>query len=263
MKKHYLKAFFWASIIYILVLLAFFNITIKQKNHKKPIPIKLSLFQYPKKPTKQPYKHPIKKITKKIIKKTIKKKAYQKKPSKKKPIKKKTKSLKKVIKSKTLKKVVKKSLDINKTKVVVLKKVKPKKAKKHLIPSLAQIGKQTNSLPQLKIDKKLLKLYGDSIFLMTKQQIKYLNNNLNTIGLITQKYLEYPYLAAKLGIKGESILEFFLFPNGDISTIKLLKSSGYEILDENSIDTVKEAYKEYPRPKNKTKIRLLVRYIFN
>jgi TonB family protein len=64
-----------------------------------------------------------------------------------------------------------------------------------------------------------------------------------------------------MGMQGETILEFDLYPNGDISAIKRLRSSGYALLDDNAVETVEVAYKEYPNPKEMTRIRLLVKYI--
>lgn len=57
-----------------------------------------------------------------------------------------------------------------------------------------------------------------------------------------------------------NIVEFFLHPNGDISDLKLINSSGYSSLDKNSIETIEIAYKDYPRPNEKTKIKIYVYY---
>ncbi len=109
-------------------------------------------------------------------------------------------------------------------------------------------------------NKEIKDLYGENYKELTQKQIAFLADNLSLIGLITQKYLEYPYLAARQKLDGTSVIEFFLYPNGDISEIKLIKSSGYDILDSNSIETVEVAYKDYPRPEEKTRIRITVHY---
>lgn len=130
------------------------------------------------------------------------------------------------------------------------------------IPSFSQINALFRSPNKTKgMSKELKNLYGDSIRDLSKEELKYLDENLNRIGIITQKYLEFPTLAGSLGMHGETILEFYLYPNGDISPIKRLKGSGYTLLDDNAVETVEVAYKEYPHPKVKTKIRLLVKYI--
>lgn len=131
-----------------------------------------------------------------------------------------------------------------------------------VVPSFSEINalfKKPSHTHQM--NKELKNLYGDSIEELTDEELEYLDENLNRIGFITQKYLEFPTLAGNLGMHGETILEFYLYPNGDISEIKLLKGSGYTLLDENAIETVEVAYKEYPHPGTKTKIRLLVKYI--
>ena len=70
----------------------------------------------------------------------------------------------------------------------------------------------------------------------------------------------YPEAAGRLNMQGRSVVEFWLHPNGDISELRLLDSSGYRALDKNSIETIEIAYKDYPRPSQKTKIRIYVHY---
>jgi len=251
--NRYIKAFFLALVIYIVIVLVFLSFRLPQPKEKKYIPIQLSQFLLPKpkKISKPLAKKIIKRKTKtNIIKKTKPKKRFIKTP---KPKPKKIKTTKSIKKTKRIK------TENNQT-IPKLPKLKKQK-KPPSLPSIMQIDKNFKIKQQKTYSKKLRSLYGDQIYTLDPKEIKYLEKNLEDIGLITQKYLEYPYLAAKLGMKGESILEFYLYPNGNISKIKLLKSSGYEILDNNSIDTVKEAYKEYPKPSVKTKIRLLVKYI--
>ncbi|MEY4503730.1 MAG: hypothetical protein RL154_18, partial [Pseudomonadota bacterium] len=104
------------------------------------------------------------------------------------------------------------------------------------------------------------KLYGKEFDQMTPEQQKFIQDNLSGIGRITQQYLRYPELAGKMNISGQNVVEFMLYPNGDIKDLKLYGSSGYEVLDGNSLQTVKIAYKDYPRPTQPTKIRIFVKY---
>ncbi len=103
-------------------------------------------------------------------------------------------------------------------------------------------------------------LYGKEFDQMTPAQQKFIQDNLSGIGRITQQYLRYPELAGRANISGQNVVEFMLMPNGDITDLKLMRGSGYEILDDNSIKTIKLAYKDYPRPSTPTKIRIFVRY---
>lgn len=107
---------------------------------------------------------------------------------------------------------------------------------------------------------RIKKLYGEEFERMGKEEQKFIKDNLGSIGKITEKYLRYPDVSAKLRQQGASVVEFFLHPNGDITDLKLLTTSGYKALDKNSIETIELAYKDYPRPSAKTKIRIYVEY---
>lgn len=54
-----------------------------------------------------------------------------------------------------------------------------------------------------------------------------------------QKSIEYPYLARKRNIEGELLLEVVVEANGRLSDFRILKTSGYKILDENTLDSIK------------------------
>ena len=88
----------------------------------------------------------------------------------------------------------------------------------------------------------------------------FLQRNLKNIGQVTEKYLKYPYIAKRTSQEGMNIVEFILHPNGDISKLKLSSSSGFTSLDKNTIYTIKIAYKDYPRPKTDTKVKIYVYY---
>ncbi|MGP1579759.1 MAG: TonB family protein [Wolinella sp.] len=103
-------------------------------------------------------------------------------------------------------------------------------------------------------------LYGDEFFTLSEQEQEFVEEHLRQIGQITQRYLKYPQIAGELGEEGINALEFYLHPNGDISDLRLIHSTGYTILDKNSLATIKIAYKDYPRPKSTTKIRIKVHY---
>jgi protein TonB len=117
------------------------------------------------------------------------------------------------------------------------------------------------------IDKEILnelsRLYGEEYKSFTKVQKAYLEKNLNTFQVITQKVLNrlgYPKLAAKLRIGGVNIVEFMFHPDGSISNLKITNSSGYEIFDKYSLELIEIAYKDYPRPSTSTKMKFNVNY---
>ena len=212
---------------------------------------------------------------KKIIKKTAKKEIKKVKQKPKKPIK------KKELKKKDFKKVVKKEIKPQKKREVKKKLLKPKTEakpleKKEAIPNYTKLNPtkfQKNNLekilanppkeePELidELTKSYIKLYGDEYKSFTKVQKVYLKRNLKNIGMITQKYLKYPRIAVRTRQSGTNVIEFILHPNGDITKPIITSSSGYESLDENTIKTIEIAYKDYPRPKEPTKIRIYVNY---
>ncbi|WP_236033200.1 energy transducer TonB [Helicobacter turcicus] len=103
-------------------------------------------------------------------------------------------------------------------------------------------------------------LYGAEFGSLSPNAQKFIKSNLDKIGKITQRYLKYPAIAGKIGQEGDNIVEFYLYPNGDITDLKLLHSSSYTLLDDNSLHTIRIAYKDYPYPSEKTKIRIRVMY---
>ncbi|MCT7547037.1 TonB family protein [Aliarcobacter butzleri] len=109
----------------------------------------------------------------------------------------------------------------------------------------------------------LEKLYGEEYKNFTKIQKAYLEKNLNNFQVITQRVLDrmgYPELAAKQKIGGINTVEFIFYPNGDISDLRIINSSGYSVLDKHSIELIEIAYKDYPKPTEPIKIRFRVFY---
>lgn len=104
------------------------------------------------------------------------------------------------------------------------------------------------------------KFYGAEFGEFGLEEQEYILNNLANIGRITQRYLRYPPNAGMLAQSGGNVVEFYLHPNGDISDLKIIKQSGFILLDRNSIKTIEIAYKDYPHPKTKTLIRFFINY---
>ena len=252
--KIWQKALLYSVIIYLITLLIIYENSDIYIKKPKYTPIDLKLFN----PTTSIKKQPIVKKTKKVIKSNIKQKITRKPKIIKKPkitkITKKTKQIQK-IKQQGDKPIQK---ETNTTKKIVKKEL--------VMPSLDELNslilnQQNIQKQKSTLTKDILDLYGKSINTLSPTSKEFLKNNLNTIRAITQSYLEFPQLAGELGLSGDTIVEFYLYPNGDISQIKLVKSSNYSMLDDNSIDTIQEAYKDYPHPKEKTLIRIIVKYI--
>ncbi|VDH01853.1 Ferric siderophore transport system, periplasmic binding protein TonB [Helicobacter pametensis] len=108
--------------------------------------------------------------------------------------------------------------------------------------------------------KNISEFYGAEFGQLGMEEQEYILNNLAYIGRITQSYLRYPPNAGMLAQSGGNVVEFYLHPNGDISDLKIIKKSGFILLDRNSIKTIEIAYKDYPHPKTKTLIRFYINY---
>ena len=109
----------------------------------------------------------------------------------------------------------------------------------------------------------LQKLYGEEYDKFTKVQKAYLEKNLTNFQTITQRVLNrlgYPPLAAKLRIGGVNVIEFMFHPDGSITGLKVIDSSGYAVLDDYSVELIEIAYKDYPKPQTATKLRFNVQY---
>jgi periplasmic protein TonB len=106
-------------------------------------------------------------------------------------------------------------------------------------------------------------LYGEEFNTYSETQKKFIKNNLGTIHSITQRTLTrngYPDVAVRTRQQGTNIVSFYLHPNGDISDLKLKRHIGHQALDQNTLDVIRTAYKEYPLPNKKTKIIFYVKY---
>lgn len=65
------------------------------------------------------------------------------------------------------------------------------------------------------------------------------------------KHKKYPQSAQRMRKHGNCLIAFLLHKNGVISNLKLLSSSGHEILDESALETVRKASKEFPKDLDK------------
>jgi len=157
------------------------------------------------------------------------------------------------------KKVKRRKVSFSKTssqKVVYSKKRSKKSLAKKLLADLRNITNFDNIISSYGA-------YGGEFEHFTKTQKKFIQKNLNRIQSITQRTLTrrgYPDVSVRTLQQGTNIVSFYLYPNGDISNLRLNKHLGYELLDKNTLKTIRIAYKNYPRPKQKTKIKFYVEY---
>ncbi len=106
-------------------------------------------------------------------------------------------------------------------------------------------------------------LYGREFDTFSPSQKKFIKHNLGAIHRITQRTLirnGYPEVAVRTGQQGTNVVSFYLHPNGDISNLRLKTKIGYAALDQNTLEVIRIAYKDYPLPNQKTKIVFYVQY---
>jgi len=106
-------------------------------------------------------------------------------------------------------------------------------------------------------------LYGREFDTFSSSQKKFIKHNLGAIHRITQRTLirnGYPEVAVRTRQQGTNVVSFYLHPNGDISNLRLKTKIGYTALDQNTLEVIRIAYKDYPLPNQKTKIVFYVQY---
>lgn len=184
----------------------------------------------------------------------------------------KKKIVKKEIKKKPAKKVIKKK--VVKKKRVAKKRTKPRKARRSKDPLANMLmGSGTSMHPKKRSrpssnagaygEQMIKKLYGPEFNTYSPTQKKFIRKNLSTIHRITQNTLTrngYPSIAVRTNQQGTNVVSFYLHPNGDISGLKLKTPIGYAALDQNTLEVIRIAYKDYPLPNKKTRIVFYITY---
>lgn len=89
----------------------------------------------------------------------------------------------------------------------------------------------------------------------------YLKEHFNYIRDLIARNLAYPSAARKMGWKGQMIVSFVICEGGRVEHIRIMKSSGYRILDENAVNTIKRI-QPFPKPPVKAEIVIPIAYEF-
>lgn len=141
---------------------------------------------------------------------------------------------------------------------------KPRNDYEALLPSnVTDLPGQLNAGYQDYVDDKIQE--GDRIDINTTEYryIGYFTNMRKAIELVWN----YPLEASRKGMQGEVGLEFAINKDGRASGIKVIKSSGYVILDKAIVDAIKLASPFSPLPEGFGKNRIVVtgsfRYILH
>jgi outer membrane biosynthesis protein TonB len=105
--------------------------------------------------------------------------------------------------------------------------------------------------------------YGETFGELSPGEQKYILDNQEIMRRITQEVLNRVgrvNIPNDLRVNSFNIVEFDLYPNGDISEIRFIEKSNFYILDDTTKETIQYAYSKYPRPEQKTRIRYKVGY---
>jgi len=246
----------------------------KQTVASKPTPSSQSTAPTPKTPPtpKKPITAPTpkKEIEQKTKDKQVIKKEVIHIPSKDRTIKKVQKTKKKTMEQpkQNIKKVVKEEIKKLKPKKIV-HKLKPKKRIKTKPKQIASKSSRARPKSHRRVYPKgpnsrmINSLYGSSYSRMSSAQRRFIDRYLRQIIIISQRTLNelgYPREAIALGQQGVNIVEFWLYPNGDIRGLRLKRRLRSESLNRQTIEVIKTAYMYYPRPPVKTKIIIYVGY---
>lgn len=112
-----------------------------------------------------------------------------------------------------------------------------------------------------KIADSIKRHYGDEFFDLSEEEQTYILDNLKTIRKINE-VVGTRLLRSKsedaIDPSDSNIVEFYLYPDGSISDLYLYEDRSDNLLDELTLDTIKLAHKNYPKPKTKTLIRIRV-----
>jgi len=88
---------------------------------------------------------------------------------------------------------------------------------------------------------------------------KYLEENFSYIKDIIQRNITYPRKARRKGWVGAVTVSFIILESGRVENIKILKSSGHELLDGNVMETIK-AIGSFPKPPVKAELHIPIIY---
>lgn len=131
------------------------------------------------------------------------------------------------------------------------------------VTSKKQTQKANFTNRESRINSNIEELYGDKFGKLSRGEQKYILDNEEVMRRITQEVLNRVgsvNIPSNLRVNRHNIVEFYLYPNGDISDIKFLERTGFYLLDDTTRETIEYAYAKYPRPEQKTLIRYKVGY---
>ena len=88
---------------------------------------------------------------------------------------------------------------------------------------------------------------------------RYMKEQFEYIKKLIEKSITYPPRAKRMGLTGRVLVTFSILENGYISNEKIVNSSGYDLLDENVLETVRRV-QPFPKPPVKAELKIPITY---
>lgn len=252
--NHSLKGFLVSAIVHLFVIISFIyaydNVKMNKEEKIKKVVIDLNMIEEITKLKQVTAKKEIEK-SQKIVKKQVmsqnvsKKTAQKSNKIKSNPPKAKTLINNTMPKSELSKEIVKKERKEETQKIT-----QADTQSKKILEELAHKKESTKN--------EIKKIQSDRSY--TQQ---YMKNNLAYIIRAIKKYKKYPFNAKKMGFEGKCIVSCVYTKSGVVKDIKVKKSSGYEILDKNSIEILKLASREFKAPSQNIELHIPFNYYLN
>ncbi len=86
------------------------------------------------------------------------------------------------------------------------------------------------------------------------------NPFLKAVKLAIDSATTYPRQARKIRIQGKVLVEFLWTQQKQLKDLKIIKSSGYEILDKNTLQTIQRASVDFPVYTNNVRLQIPIIY---
>ncbi len=88
---------------------------------------------------------------------------------------------------------------------------------------------------------------------------RYLREHFSYIVGVVQKHVSYPRVARQLGWEGRVVVSFVLLFDGSVRDVKVMQSSGRDVLDRNAVEAVRKAV-PFPRPPAESQLIIPIVY---
>ncbi|WP_459775838.1 energy transducer TonB [Aquifex pyrophilus] len=251
--RHLLAGLFVSALIHTFLFFSFakINLSPRLKEEKKYVKLSLNFVKL----KKEVKKKKVLKTTKKKVKKVVKKKMEKIKQKKKRYAKRSRKVIKRKVLKKTERKIVRRKVERN-IKPSGEKKVKGEIAVK---PSVKEKTQEVKEVKNKDADLSEKVAYAKKEIRINEEK-EFLEENLSLIRNLVLENLTYPYIARRMGWEGTVVISFFLSEKG-CDEVKVERSSGFEVLDNEAKNTVEKLCGKFPKPKTRVLVKLPVKFI--